>query len=87
MGLVHFANAGETSWYELASEALRLSGWQGVNVRPVATAEVPRPARRPAYSVLDTSVYERLVGEKPRPWREALASYVAARAASRPVSA
>lgn len=87
VGLVHFANTGETSWYELASEALRLSGWRDVNVRPVPSAEVPRPARRPVYSVLDTSVYERLVGEKPRPWRDALASYLAARAAARPVSA
>ena len=80
-GLVHFANAGTTTWYTFAREALRLAGFDGVVVHPCATAEFPRPARRPAYSALDTSLYERTVGEKPRPYTEALADYVAARAA------
>jgi len=87
VGLVHFANAGETSWYELASEALRLAGHRDVTLLRIPSAEVPGRARRPAYSVLDTSVYERLVADKPRPWGDALASYVAARVAAPPVSA
>jgi dTDP-4-dehydrorhamnose reductase len=87
VGLVHFANAGETTWYELASEAVQLAGFKDVVMRPVSSKEFVRPARRPANSVLDTTVYERLVGDKPRPWRESLAEYVAARAAARPVSA
>jgi dTDP-4-dehydrorhamnose reductase len=87
VGLVHFANAGETSRYELACEALQMAGWRDVLVRPVSSSELPRPARRPANSVLDTSVYERLVSDEPRPWRDALASYIAARAVVRPVSA
>jgi dTDP-4-dehydrorhamnose reductase len=58
-----------------------------VTLLRIPSAEVPGRARRPAYSVLDTSVYERLVADKPRPWGDALASYVAARVAAPPVSA
>ncbi|HEV8268661.1 MAG TPA: dTDP-4-dehydrorhamnose reductase [Thermoanaerobaculia bacterium] len=78
-GIVHFANAGETTWFDFAREALRLAGREDVLVRPCSSADFPRPARRPAYSVLDTSLYERTVGEKPRLWREALRDYVEAR--------
>jgi dTDP-4-dehydrorhamnose reductase len=75
-GVVHFANAGEASWHELASEAIAREGHTDVCVRPVATSEFPRPARRPRWSVLDTSLYERLSGAVPRSWREALGDYL-----------
>jgi dTDP-4-dehydrorhamnose reductase len=81
LGIAHFANAGETTWYDFAAEALRSAGWRDILVRPATSAEFVRPARRPAYSVLDTTLYERSVGERPRPWRTALAEYVTARAA------
>ncbi len=53
-GIYHYCDAGETSWYELAAETFRLAGI-GVKVNPITTAEYPTPARRPTYSVLDTS--------------------------------
>ncbi len=84
-GVVHFANCGETTWYGLALAALELSGHRGVLVHPCPTNESPRPARRPSYSVLDTSLYERVTGVKPRPFTEALADYLAERGA--PVAA
>lgn len=80
-GIVHFANAGDATWFELASEALRLSGHSGVSVRPVPTEAFPRPARRPKRSVLDTSLYESLTKSSPRSWREALAGYLEERRA------
>jgi dTDP-4-dehydrorhamnose reductase len=80
-GIVHFANAGDATWYELAGEALRLSGHADVALKPVSTEEFPRPARRPIRSVLDTSLYERLTKNAPRPWREALAAYLEERRA------
>jgi dTDP-4-dehydrorhamnose reductase len=75
-GVVHFANSGETTWYEIAREALRLGGYDDVLVRPCSTAQYPRPARRPSYSVLDTSLYESTTRVKPRPWKAALLEYV-----------
>jgi dTDP-4-dehydrorhamnose reductase len=50
-GIVHVTNSGNCTWYEFASEIVRVSGLPTV-VKPVTTAEFPRPARRPAYSVL-----------------------------------
>lgn len=80
-GIVHFANGGDATWFELAQEALRLAGWPDVVVKPVPTSEFPRPARRPRLSVLDSSLYERLTKSTPRPWKEALAAYVEERRA------
>jgi dTDP-4-dehydrorhamnose reductase len=77
LGTVHFANAGETSWFGYAQEIARLAGW-GVEVSPISSAELSRPAPRPEYSVLDTARYEGLTGRHPRPWREPLAEYVSA---------
>lgn len=78
-GVVHFANQGETTWFDLAVETLRLAGRSDILVRPCASSEYPRPARRPGYSVLDSSLYEKTVGERPRSWRDALADHLAHR--------
>jgi dTDP-4-dehydrorhamnose reductase len=80
-GIVHFANGGDATWYELAREALRLSGREEVALKPVPTGEFPRPARRPRNSVLDTSLYERLTKVTPRPWPQALSAYLEERRA------
>jgi len=86
-GVVHFANAGEATWYELAREALRLAGFEDVVVRPCASSQYPRPARRPSYSVLDTALYESIAGVKPRPWKTALLDYVEERSGLMPLFA
>jgi dTDP-4-dehydrorhamnose reductase len=69
-GIYHATNRGETTWYGLAREALRLAGLEA-ELLPVTTAEFPRPAPRPAYSVLDCAATEAVVGEIAG-WREAL---------------
>jgi dTDP-4-dehydrorhamnose reductase len=74
-GVYHGTNQGETTWYGLAVEALRLAGL-AVEVTPVKTAEFPRPASRPAYSVLDCAGTEAVVGGI-MGWREALAEAMA----------
>ena len=79
-GLVHFANAGETTWYGLAREALARAGFSSVSVVPCASDEFPRPAARPANSVLDTSRYEEMTGEAPRHHLEALDEHLRIRA-------
>jgi dTDP-4-dehydrorhamnose reductase len=79
-GVVHFANAGETTWFGLAKETLARGGFPHVKVIPCPTAEFPRPAARPANSVLDTSRYERLTGAAPRPFTAALDEHLRLRA-------
>jgi dTDP-4-dehydrorhamnose reductase len=80
-GIVHFANGGDATWYDLARESLRLSGREDVSLRAVKTEEFPRPARRPRHSVLDSSLYERLTKVTPRHWNQALAAYLEERRA------
>jgi dTDP-4-dehydrorhamnose reductase len=70
-GLVHVTNAGTCSWHELAIAALELAGLEGP-VEPIRAADLNLAARRPAYSVLDTSRYLSLGLPPMRPWREAL---------------
>lgn len=70
-GIYHVTNRGEATWHELAAEAVRLAG-VNVEVEQTTSAALPRPARRPAYSVLDTSDTERVTGPLPR-WTDALA--------------
>jgi dTDP-4-dehydrorhamnose reductase len=76
-GIVHVAGAGACSWYELAVETIAVAGL-ACDVRRGRTADLGRPAPRPAYSVLGTERGEAV----PRlpPWREGLAEYLAAAA-------
>lgn len=75
-GIAHYADAGECSWYDFACA---IAEGSGVTVKPVSTEEFPRPARRPAYSVLSTERYERLTGVTPDSWREGLEEYLSLR--------
>lgn len=79
-GVFHFANRGEASWNDFAREILWLSGRGDVPVDAVTSAQITRPAARPAYSVLDTGKYERLTGRPIRNFRDPLAEYIARRA-------
>ncbi|MFY9822571.1 MAG: dTDP-4-dehydrorhamnose reductase [Thermoanaerobaculia bacterium] len=70
-GVVHYRNREPVSWYAFAVEIARL--WTGaVEVVPVTTAEFPRPAPRPAYSVLDVTRFERYAGRPVEPWEAGL---------------
>jgi len=81
-GIVHYANRGEVTWNEFAREIYRLAGFDGIDVRPITSAELARPAARPAYSVLSTGKFERLTGKTPRDFREPLAEYLQRRGTS-----
>jgi dTDP-4-dehydrorhamnose reductase len=56
-GIWHVTNQGDVSWYEFAGEVLRAVGEDPARVEPITTAELqpPRPAPRPANSVLDNA--------------------------------
>jgi len=53
-GVLHLANQGKTSWCGLAREVAEIAGLDPSLVTPITTEEFPRPARRPANSVLDS---------------------------------
>ena len=76
-GTHHWSDAGVASWYDFAvaiqEEALALGLLsRATPIRPVATAEYPLPARRPAYSVLDKRSMIAAVGLTPVHWRVSL---------------
>jgi dTDP-4-dehydrorhamnose reductase len=76
LGTFHCTNTGACSWYDLAAHAVRRAGLEAA-VERTDTASFPRPARRPAYSVLDTQWFERATGAPLPPWQDALDRYLA----------
>lgn len=78
-GVAHYADADECSWFDFAQAIVEESS-AATEVIPVTTDEFPRPARRPAYSVLSTERYERLTGVAPASWREGLREYLSRKA-------
>ena len=78
-GIHHVAGAGECSWFDFATEIFRRTE---VDVRlvPCTTEEFPRPAPRPAYSVLGS---ERPDATRLPSWRDGLGAYLAERAPAR----
>lgn len=67
----HVTDGGVCSWFDLATEIVRLSEAPCV-VQPCGSGSFPRPANRPAYSVLDLSATEALLGPTPS-WTRRLA--------------
>ena len=78
-GLVHVTNQGAVSWYEFVREVVRQLGADPEVVRPITTAELdpPRPAKRPANSVLDNAVWRSLGWPMTRDFREPLREMLA----------
>jgi dTDP-4-dehydrorhamnose reductase len=72
--ILHAVNAGTASRYEQARAIFELVGADPDRVRPVDTDKYPRPAPRPAYSVLSTRRSTEAGLTPLRPWREALAA-------------
>ena len=71
-GVYHCTNAGDTTWCGLARAVFEEIGADPARVLPTTTDEFPRPAPRPAYSVLSGAAW-RAAGLTPLPpWRDAL---------------
>jgi dTDP-4-dehydrorhamnose reductase len=77
-GVFHVTNYGICSWYEFASEIIRLTGLSA-KVIPITSDQYPQKAQRPGFSVLD-NYHLRLLGLNDiRSWREALKDYLTAK--------
>jgi dTDP-4-dehydrorhamnose reductase len=82
-GLYHLRNGGSCSWYEFARGIFELAGVRA-DLTPITSREFGAAARRPGYSVLGMKALEALGMPPPRPWREALAAYLAERGRRQP---
>jgi dTDP-4-dehydrorhamnose reductase len=73
-GIYHLSGRGETTWHGFAEAivaSMRLP--HAVEIEPIATADYPAPARRPAYSVLDGTKLQRVFGLVLPRWEDSLA--------------
>ena len=80
-GVWHLTAAGETTWHGFAKAIVAAAHTRGLIARvprvlPISTAEYPTPAKRPAYSVLDTSRLRQEFDVCLPQWQQALAMIV-----------
>lgn len=76
-GIYHGTNSGQATWFEFAQEIFEAAGYPRANVKPTDSASFPRPAARPAYSVLGHDAWTRAGIPEMRDWREAFHDAVA----------
>jgi len=81
-GIYHHTDEGRISWYEfavaIAQEAHALGLVDPIpTITPIASADYPTPARRPAFSALDCSATRALLGDEPIHWRTHLRAMLA----------
>ena len=78
-GVYHCTGKGECSWYDFASEIMKLAG-RACKVNPCTSEEYkimnPNAAKRPEYSSLDNMMLRCTVGDEMRDWKEALSSFI-----------
>ena len=73
-GIYHTTNGGQTSWFGFAAKIFELAGMD-VEMEPITSGQLDRPAPRPANSVLRSLGLELQGLEPMRSWEEALADY------------
>jgi dTDP-4-dehydrorhamnose reductase len=78
-GIYHWTDAGVASWYDFAvaiaeeAQAIGVLSEPAV-IEPIASADYPTAARRPAFSVLDKATAIAAIGSPPQHWRQELRS-------------
>lgn len=71
-GIYHGTNSGQATWFEFAQEIFKLAGADAGRIVPVSSSEYPRPAKRPAYSVLSHAGWAKTSIKPMQDWRIAL---------------
>lgn len=72
-GVYHASDDGITNWYEFAKAIVH---GMDVEVQPIETKDMPRPATRPKYSVMDKTTLIHTIQRELIPWQEALSNYL-----------
>jgi dTDP-4-dehydrorhamnose reductase len=77
-GIIHVTNSGSCTWFEFTEKILTLKPPpdRRVRVLPISSSELNRPARRPAFSTLDCSRFEKVTGRRMKTWEEGLREYL-----------
>jgi dTDP-4-dehydrorhamnose reductase len=74
-GIYHGTGNGECTWYDFAVKIVEYAGIKA-EVSPCTTEEFVRPAKRPAYSILDNMMFRNTVGDEFRDWDDALKDFM-----------
>lgn len=69
--IFHYSNKGAINWHQFAVAIKEISGSNCV-VNPIPSSQYPTPAKRPGYSVMDTSKIEETFNIVIPAWRESL---------------
>ena len=75
-GIFHVTNRGSCSWHQFAVRILQESGFNDIEVLPIKSDKLQRPAKRPAYSILSTQKFIQTTGKTMQPWQLALQDYL-----------
>jgi dTDP-4-dehydrorhamnose reductase len=78
VGIYHGTNSGKATWFEFAQEIFKLAGADVSRVKPVSTSEYPRPANRPAYSILGHDAWAKTTVSVMRDWQIAFSQVMPA---------
>jgi dTDP-4-dehydrorhamnose reductase len=81
-GLYHLSANGQTTWCRFARRFVAMAVDKGLlarapEIRPISTADWPTPAARPAFSVLDNSLFQDVFGLRVDDWQDQLSSCMA----------
>jgi dTDP-4-dehydrorhamnose reductase len=74
-GTYHATSCGECNWNEFAKKIFKYAKIEGIEVKPISTEKLNRPAVRPAYSVLRNYMLELQFDYYMRDWEEGLKDY------------
>jgi dTDP-4-dehydrorhamnose reductase len=75
-GIFHITNRGSCSWYQFALKILQEAGIRDIDVTPIKSDQLQRPAKRPAYSVMSMQKFIQTTGKTMQPWQLGLQDYL-----------
>lgn len=70
-GIYHYSNKGEISWFDFANDIKEIAG-KSCHIKGIPTSEYPTAAKRPAFSLLDTTKIKETYGVNISPYKESL---------------